>query len=200
MRSPSANPCRASRTCASSARRRALCRRHGPAAGCCSGRCCARRTRTRVIRSIEHRTSRKRRPGVPRRADGRGLAGDPASATCRSPAATSSADGSPMYRPRYPALVTDRVRWVGDYVAFVVAETRHRGGGRGRADRGRLRAACRRSISAAGRRQARRAARLGRLPGQHLLHPSRSATSQRRTPPSRGADARRAPQLRRSTG
>ena len=32
-------------------------------------------------------------------------------------------DGSPLYRPRYPALVTDRVRWVGDYVAFVVAET-----------------------------------------------------------------------------
>jgi carbon-monoxide dehydrogenase large subunit len=35
------------------------------------------------------------------------------------------ADGSPMYRPKYPALVEDRVRWVGDYVAFVVAETRH---------------------------------------------------------------------------
>jgi aerobic carbon-monoxide dehydrogenase large subunit len=34
-------------------------------------------------------------------------------------------DGSPMYRPKYPALVRDRVRWVGDYVAFVVAETRH---------------------------------------------------------------------------
>src|SRR6202045_97634 len=34
-------------------------------------------------------------------------------------------DGSPMYRPRYPALVQDRARWVGDYVAFVVAETRH---------------------------------------------------------------------------
>jgi carbon-monoxide dehydrogenase large subunit len=32
-------------------------------------------------------------------------------------------DGSPMYRPRYPALVSDRVRWVGDYGAFVVAET-----------------------------------------------------------------------------
>jgi carbon-monoxide dehydrogenase large subunit len=31
--------------------------------------------------------------------------------------------GAPMYRPRYPALVSDRVRWVGDYVAFVVAET-----------------------------------------------------------------------------
>src|SRR5437763_1009030 len=34
-------------------------------------------------------------------------------------------DGSPAYRPRYPALVKDRVRWVGDYVAFVVAETLH---------------------------------------------------------------------------
>jgi aerobic carbon-monoxide dehydrogenase large subunit len=34
-------------------------------------------------------------------------------------------DDSPAYRPRYPALVKDRVRWVGDYVAFVVAETRH---------------------------------------------------------------------------
>jgi aerobic carbon-monoxide dehydrogenase large subunit len=33
------------------------------------------------------------------------------------------ADGSPMYRPPYPALALDRVRWVGDYVAFVVAET-----------------------------------------------------------------------------
>jgi carbon-monoxide dehydrogenase large subunit len=32
-------------------------------------------------------------------------------------------DGSPMYRPRYPALVADRVRYVGDYVAFVVADT-----------------------------------------------------------------------------
>jgi len=30
-------------------------------------------------------------------------------------------DGSPMYRPRFPALVKDQVRWVGDYVAFVVA-------------------------------------------------------------------------------
>src|SRR4029077_14518817 len=31
--------------------------------------------------------------------------------------------GSPMYKPRYPILAEDRVRWVGDYVAFVVAET-----------------------------------------------------------------------------
>jgi carbon-monoxide dehydrogenase large subunit len=34
-------------------------------------------------------------------------------------------DGSPNFKPPYPALVKDRVRWVGDYVAFVVAETRH---------------------------------------------------------------------------
>src|SRR6202022_2315135 len=34
-------------------------------------------------------------------------------------------DGSLAYRPHFPALVKDRVRWVGDYVAFVVAETRH---------------------------------------------------------------------------
>jgi aerobic carbon-monoxide dehydrogenase large subunit len=33
-------------------------------------------------------------------------------------------NGAPLYRPRYPALVSDRVRWVGDCVAFVVAETR----------------------------------------------------------------------------
>src|SRR4029078_6933891 len=34
-------------------------------------------------------------------------------------------DGSQNYRPKYPALVKDRVRFVGDYVAFVVAETKN---------------------------------------------------------------------------
>jgi aerobic carbon-monoxide dehydrogenase large subunit len=32
-------------------------------------------------------------------------------------------DGSPMYKARYPILAEDRVRWVGDYIAFVTAET-----------------------------------------------------------------------------
>jgi len=32
-------------------------------------------------------------------------------------------NGEPMYKPRYPVLAEDRVRWVGDCVAFVVAET-----------------------------------------------------------------------------
>ena len=39
------------------------------------------------------------------------------------PAGLKRRDGSPMYKPRYPILAEDRVRWVGDYVAFVVAET-----------------------------------------------------------------------------
>src|SRR5204862_1487404 len=34
-------------------------------------------------------------------------------------------DGS-AFQPPYPALVKDEVRWVGDYVAFVVAETLNR--------------------------------------------------------------------------
>src|SRR6185437_16231512 len=32
-------------------------------------------------------------------------------------------DGSPMFKPPYPVLAEDRVRWVGDPIAFVVAET-----------------------------------------------------------------------------
>src|SRR5665811_1864794 len=32
-------------------------------------------------------------------------------------------DGLPQYKPRYPILAEDRVRWLGDSVAFVVAET-----------------------------------------------------------------------------
>jgi carbon-monoxide dehydrogenase large subunit len=32
-------------------------------------------------------------------------------------------NGSPMYLPRYPVLAEERVRWIGDPVAFIVAET-----------------------------------------------------------------------------
>ena len=39
------------------------------------------------------------------------------------PSGPKRRDGSPLYRPRYRALARDRVRWVGDYVAFIVAET-----------------------------------------------------------------------------
>ena len=37
--------------------------------------------------------------------------------------ASSGRDGSPMFKPRYTVLAEDRVRWVGDCVAFVVADT-----------------------------------------------------------------------------
>ena len=33
-------------------------------------------------------------------------------------------NGAPAYRHNFPALAQDRVRWVGDYVAFIVAESR----------------------------------------------------------------------------
>src|SRR6478736_4187625 len=39
------------------------------------------------------------------------------------PGGQTRRDGSPMYRSPYPALAQERVRWVGDYVAFVVAES-----------------------------------------------------------------------------
>ena len=39
------------------------------------------------------------------------------------PGGLARRNGAPGYRPRYPALVEDRVRMIGDYVAFVVAET-----------------------------------------------------------------------------
>jgi aerobic carbon-monoxide dehydrogenase large subunit len=90
-------------------------------------------------------------------------------------------DGSPNYRPPYPALVKDRVRFVGDYVAFVVAETRHQA-----ADAAELIEVDYEPLPASPtprRRQAGRAAGLGRLPGQHLLRPP-TATRPRPTPPS----------------
>ncbi|MBM3606860.1 MAG: xanthine dehydrogenase family protein molybdopterin-binding subunit [Alphaproteobacteria bacterium] len=39
------------------------------------------------------------------------------------PTGKKKRDGSPLFRPPLPGLTGDRVRWVGDYVAFVVAET-----------------------------------------------------------------------------
>jgi len=41
------------------------------------------------------------------------------------PTGKKKRSGAPMYSAPLPALTRDRVRWVGDYVAFVVAETRH---------------------------------------------------------------------------
>jgi carbon-monoxide dehydrogenase large subunit len=41
----------------------------------------------------------------------------------RTTLARTRPDGSPMFAPAHPVLVRDRVRCVGDPVAFVVAET-----------------------------------------------------------------------------
>ncbi len=40
------------------------------------------------------------------------------------PTGKKKRDGSPIFSPPLPGLTGDRVRWVGDYVAFIVAETR----------------------------------------------------------------------------
>ena len=69
--------------------------------------------------------------------------------------------GAPKgHRTFQPLLVADRVRYVGDRVAFVVAETLDAGARRRRTGRGRLRAAAGGGQSR-GRRQARRARRSG---------------------------------------
>ena len=39
------------------------------------------------------------------------------------PGGQKKRDGSPAFKPRYPILAEDKVRWIGDCVAFVVAET-----------------------------------------------------------------------------
>jgi aerobic carbon-monoxide dehydrogenase large subunit len=39
------------------------------------------------------------------------------------PTGKKKRDGSPLFRPPLPGLTKDRVRWIGDFVAFVVAET-----------------------------------------------------------------------------
>ena len=66
------------------------------------------------------------------------------------PAGSSAATAARSSRP-IPALVKDEVRWVGDYVAFVVAETLHQAHRCRRADRGRLRAAAGRDLDRATR-------------------------------------------------
>ena len=73
------------------------------------------------IRSIDTdaRQGRARRAA---RAHRRRLDKRPAAATCRCRRAEAPRRHAAL-SPPYPALAQDRVRWVGDYVAFVVAET-----------------------------------------------------------------------------
>ena len=93
----------------------------------------------------------------------------------------------PGYRPRYPALVEDKVRMIGDYVAFVVAETYYQAVDASElieVDYEPLPAA----VSTGDARQSRRAAGVGRLPEQYRLRPGRRKQGSDR----RGVRARRA--------
>ncbi len=83
------------------------------------------------------------------------------------PGGLTRRDGS-VFRPAYPALTKDRVRFVGDYVAFVVAQTAVAGARCRRADRRRLRAAAGGGLDCRGERQGR-ADGVGRLPRQYRL-------------------------------
>ena len=99
---------------------------------------CARRTRTRRINGARHVAAAQGAPAC----------------SASSPASTSrpvgglpcgwlinNIDGTPMKEPKHPVLADGKVRYVGDRVALVVAETLRAGQGRGGADRGRLRRA-----------------------------------------------------------
>ena len=89
--------------------------------------------------------------------------------------------GAPAGKIRFPALTRDKVRWVGDYVAFVVAETLAQAQDAAElieVDYEPLPSV----VSTAGRARSGRAAGLGRPLRQHLLRPSRRATAR---PPTR---------------
>ena len=140
---------------------------------------CARRTRTRRS-AASTRPRRKPRPAWSRSSPApisTGVNGLPCGWLI------TSTDGTPMNEPPHPVLAQGKVRYVGDPVALVVAETLAPGEGRRRADRRRLRRA------AGGRQlrrraQARRAAVHDGAPG-NLCYTGPSATRRRSTPRSR---------------
>ena len=106
-------------------------------------------------------------------------------------------DGAPGYRPRYPALVEDRVRMIGDYVAFVVAETYYQAVDAAELieiDYEPLPAI----VSTGDAVKPGVAAGLGRLPEQHRLHPDRRQQGGDRRRLCQGRPRRQA-SIRRST-
>ena len=91
--------------------------------------------------------------------------------------------GAPMFKPRYPILADGVVRWVGDPVAFVVAETIAQALGRARTDRGRLRGAAGGHLYRRGG-EARERRRSGTAAPTMSPSSRRSATRTRSMPPS----------------
>ena len=106
-----------------------------------------RRLRAQPPRARRHQGHRHRGgPGDAGRARGLHRRG-PRGGGARPPAVRSfefkNRDGTPMTKPPHPALPSDRVRYVGEPVAFVVAETPRAGPRRRRGGRARHRASCR---------------------------------------------------------
>ena len=132
-------------------------------------RCRGGAGRARCARGTDRRRTAAARP---RHADAR---------WCRADAATAP----PAFVCPQPLLAQERVRYVGDPVAFIVAETLEPGEGRGRADRDRVRAA------AGGHRRPRRRSRrtrprCGTTTRATRRSFTRPATRRRSTPPSPG--------------
>ena len=150
----------------------------------CSATCCARRTPMRAF-ARSTRAKAKAAPGVLAVLTGADWQasgwGD-----LPVPGGLKRRDGS-VFRPPYPALVKDRVRWVGDYVAFVVAESLSSGAGRRRADRRSTTSRCPPRIDRGGDRR-RRAAGLGRLPRQYRFRATVRRQGRDRSRPSPSAD------------
>ncbi len=88
---------------------------HGRATACS----CAARTRTRRIRGIDVAAA-KAAPGVLGVFTGKDMAGV-GGLPCGW--LINNIDGTPMKEPKHPVLAEDKVRYVGDQVALVVAET-----------------------------------------------------------------------------
>ena len=75
-----------------------------------------------IIRSIDT-TAAEQAPGVLKVLTGADWDAENYGSLPCEDATKKKRDGSPMYHPHWPALVSGQVRLVGDYVAFVVAES-----------------------------------------------------------------------------
>ena len=91
--------------------------------GMAFGMCCALPTPTPETRSIDTAAA-KAAPGVLAVLTGEDWI-ESGWGDLPVPGTHKRRDGSPNFRPPYPALVKDRVRCIGDYVAFVVAGTKN---------------------------------------------------------------------------
>ena len=147
----------------------------------CTASCCARRTGMRAIEGIDTAAARAM-PGV--------MASSPLpilmwTASGTLPCIAQVATVAPMIVPPRRALARDRVRHVGDPVAFVVADTANQA--RDAAERIAVAYRPLPTVVDTRRRSPLRRRTLGRSAGQSVATGSSAATSRRSTPRLRGA-------------